>query len=271
VSGSQRHGLANQGARSLSPMDSKHAGALAAFHPDIWLGTDPVRIVGMKLSATMAIVKLPDSELLVFSPTAMTPRRRAAVEALGDVTHLYAPNTFHFRWLAEWAEAFPRAKVHAPRGLASKRPELRIDRFHDEGLPDALASVLDEVHIEGFLLEESVLVHRPSGTLLVADLVHNIGRPEHWWAAVYSRAMGFYNRVAISRVLRWTAFRDPEATRSSLERLAAVSFDRLVVGHGAPLVQGAHQAVLDAYTWIPRKQTLQRSGMHATPGRGFCG
>ena len=252
-------------------MGSENADPLAVFHSDILLGTEPVRIVGMKLSATMTIVKLPHSELLVFSPVAMTPCRLAAVEALGNVTHLYAPNTFHFRWLAEWAEAFPKAKVHAPRGLASKRPDLRIDRFHDEDLPDALAGVLDEVQIEGFLLEESVLVHRPSGTLLVADLVHNVGQPEHWWAAIYSRAMGFYNRVAISRVLRWTAFRDPEATRHSLERLAKIPFDRLVVGHGAPLAQGAHQAVLDAYTWILRKQTLQYSGAQATPGRGFCG
>lgn len=200
-------------------MESHNAGALTAFHPDIVLGTDPVRIAGMKLSATMGIVKLPDSEVLVFSPVAMTPQRRAAVEAIGNVTHLYAPNTYHFMWLAEWAKAFPEATVHAPRGLASKRPDLRIDRFHDEELPASLASVLDEVHIEGFLLEESVLVHHPSGTLLVADLVHNVGRPEHWWAAVYSRAMGFYDRVAISRVLRWTAFRDRKATRRSLERL----------------------------------------------------
>lgn len=225
----------------------------------------------MKLSATMTVVKLPNSELLVYSPVALTPERRVAVESLGTVTHLYAPNTFHFMWLSEWTAAFPKATVHAPRGLGNKRPDLRIDRFHDEELPAPLESVLDEVHIEGFLLEESVLVHRPSGTLLVADLVHNVGRPEHWWAALYTRAMGFYDRVAISRVLRWTAFRDPKAARRSLERLAALSFDALVVGHGAPLVHGAHQAVSDAYTWLPRERTLQLPGVTARPGRSFCG
>ncbi len=243
---------------------------LTQFADNVWLASDPVRIVGMKLTATMTVVRLPSSELLVHSPVAMTKERRSSLESLGTVTHLYAPNTFHHVWMGDWARSFPGACVHAPSALRKKRPDLRIDRAHDlEALGD-VREVFDEVHIDGFALEESVLVHRPSRTLIVADLVHHVGRAIDRWTAFYTKAMGFYDRVAISRMLRWTAFSDPQAARQSLDRLASHDFERLVVGHGAPLEHNARDAVIGAYEWMRQPHRLRLSG---APGSltGFCG
>jgi len=223
---------------------------LTPFADGVWLASEPVRNLGMKLTTTMAAVQLPGSRVLLYSPVPMTQERREAVEALGTVAHLYAPNTYHHMFIGEWARAFPEARVHGPLALRTKRPDLRIDRVHDQEPLGELGATFDEVHIDGFSLEESVLVYHPAKTLLVADLVHNIGRPADWWTALYSRAMGFYGRVAISRMIRWGAFTDKAAVRQSLDRLARCSFDRLVVGHGAPLDRGAREAVLDAYEWL---------------------
>src|SRR6185503_4465626 len=104
--------------------------------------------------------------VLLYSPVPMTKERRAAVEALGTVTHVYAPNAFHHMWAGEWAKAFPGAIVHGPTALRKKRADLRIDRAHDRDPIGELGATFDEVHIDGFRLEESVLVHRPSKTLL---------------------------------------------------------------------------------------------------------
>jgi hypothetical protein len=238
--------------------------------PGVWLVADPVSIVGMKLTTTMTVIELPGRELLIYSPLVLTAERRAAVESLGTVAHLYAPNTFHHLWIGEWAAAFPNARVHAPAALKAKRPDLHIDRAHDHESLGALSAVFDEVHIDGFLLEETVLVHRASQTLLVADLVHNVGRPTDTWSMLYTKAMGFYDRVAISRAIRWTAFRDRSAARDSVDRLAQLSFDRLVVGHGTPLESGARAAVLDAYDWLHAKgRSLVTTS--AIPRRGHCG
>jgi hypothetical protein len=229
---------------------------LAPFADGLWLSTAPVRFLGMRLTATMAVLRLADDELLVFSPVALTPERRAAVDALGQVAHLYSPNLFHHLRMAEWVAAYPAAKVHAAPGLVRKRPDLRIDRIHRaasrapiEAEP-AFAGLLDEVAIEGFRLQETVLVHRPTRTLVVADLVHNIGRPQHRWTQVYTRAMGFYDRVALSRMIRWTAFSDRAAARRSLEAVLAQPFEHLVVGHGAPLRGDGRQALARAYDWL---------------------
>ena len=96
--------------------------SLVSFADGVWLCRTPVRFIGLRLTATMVVLRLADDSLLVYSPVALTPERRAEVEALGRVAHLYAPNLFHHRWLGDWTAAFPSARVHAPRGIAEETP-----------------------------------------------------------------------------------------------------------------------------------------------------
>jgi len=140
------------------------------------VGTGPVRIVGMPLTTTMAVLRLPDERLLLYSPVAMTPERRAAVDALGSVAHLYAPNLMHHRWIGERAAAYPSARLHAPSALARKRPDLRIARLPGETPEPAFAGVIDELHIDGFRLDETALstARRTEETVLYRLLA------EHW-------------------------------------------------------------------------------------------
>jgi hypothetical protein len=226
--------------------------SLQPFGADIWLDHAPVRIVGTRLTSTMTLIRLGSGGLLVYSPVALTPARQAAADALGPVEHLYAPNLFHHLWLGEWAAAYPNARVHAPKRLGKKRPALHIDRFHGAQPEPAFVGLLDEVHIDGSRMDETVLFHRPSRTLIVADLVHNVGRPKGSWTQLYARCMGFYDRVALSRVLRWTAFTDRAAARASVDQLLALPIERLVFGHGAPLPKGGHEALAEAYAWLAR-------------------
>ena len=242
------------------------------FVEGIWLASSPVSIVGMPLSATMAVVRREDGGLLLFSPVALTQARADAVSALGEVTDLYAPNTFHHQWIGDWAKAFPNATVHAPAALEKKRPDLNVGRRHDVDPLNELSATFDEVHIDGFMLDETVLVHRPSATLLVADLVHNIGRPTGWWTVTYTKIMGFYDQVALSHMIRWTAFHDRRAARKSVDRLFQLRFERLVVGHGNPIDGGAKQAVVSAYDWLEaRKPILHLPGSIQPPRKGRCG
>src|SRR4051794_38666720 len=131
--------------------------SLVSFADGVWLGTTPVRFIGLRLTATMAVLRLPDGSVLVYSPAALTPERRVQVEALGRIAHLYAPNLHHHLHLGDWAAAFPSARVHGPRGLQKKRPDLRIDRIHGAAPEPAFAGVIDEIPIDGFRLQETAL------------------------------------------------------------------------------------------------------------------
>ncbi|HEY8924309.1 MAG TPA: DUF4336 domain-containing protein [Polyangia bacterium] len=235
-----------------SPSSSE---ALVALADGVWTARAPIGFLGLRLTTTMTVLRLAGGDLLLCSPVPLTPERRAAVEALGRVAHLYAPNLFHHLWLGDWAAAFPKARVHAPDGLPKKRPELRIDRLHGaEAAPEpAFAGVLDELPIAGFRLKETTLLHRPSGTLVVTDLVSNVGRPAHGWTATYARAMGFHDRIALSRAIRWTGFDDKKAARASLGAILDRSFDRLALGHGEPVLAGGRDALAAAYGWLLKR------------------
>jgi Domain of unknown function (DUF4336) len=224
----------------------------------VWLSTETVRFLGLRLTVNMVVLRLAQGGLLLYSPVRMTDARRAAVEALGPVSHLYAPNSHHFMWIGEWSAAFPSARVHAAASLARKARGLRTDRTlgsaGSAAPPEpAFAGALEEIHIDGFRLDENVVFHVPSKTMVVADLVHNVGRPTHLWTVLYSRVMGFYDRVALSRMIRFTAFPDRAAARRSVDAVLARPFERLVVGHGAPIAAGAltaPDALAAAYAWL---------------------
>jgi hypothetical protein len=67
--------------------------------------------------------------------------------------------------------------------------------------------------------------------------------------------MGFYDRVALSRVIRWTAFNDRAEARRSVDRILAHGFERLVVGHGTPIDLDAREALAQALSFLPRAST----------------
>ena len=244
-------------------------GVLEPVTENIWVRRDAIQILSMPLTATMTVVRQESGRLLIYSPVACTSEVRAAVEALGPVTDLYAPNTFHHKYMGDWIQAYPQARVHAPSGLATKRPDLRIDRHHDQDGDVAIETSFDEVQIAGFLLEETALFHRKSGSLLVADLVHNIGRPPQWWTRFYAGLMGFYGQVAISRMIRWTAFHDKAAARRSLDRLLALPIQRIIVGHGAVVTAQPVERLADAYRWL--KADGVRLVLPAPKKTGCCG
>ena len=62
--------------------------------------------------------------------------------------------------------------------------------------------------------------------------------------------MGFYDRLALSRMIRWTAVSNRAALRRSLDDLLSLPFDRLIVGHGTPIVAGGKEALAKAFSWL---------------------
>lgn len=215
----------------------------------VWLDRAPVSFLGLRLTAETTILRLSDETLLVHAPGPLTEDRLGAVRALGAITHIYVPNLFHHMYAQQWADAIPDAVVHAPQEIATKQPNLRVDVRNNSAPIDAH---LDEIAIDGCRLGESVLLHRPSRTLVVTDLISNIGRPDHAWTRAYTKFGKFYDRVALSRLLQWTSFSDRHVARRCVDRLLAEDFSRITVGHGDPVLADAREQLRDAYDFLVR-------------------
>jgi hypothetical protein len=75
----------------------------------------------------MAVIRLSDGGLFIWSPIKLTDDLRAEVEALGEVRHLVPPNSLHHLFLDDWRFAYPNAKLCAPPGLRKKRKDINFD------------------------------------------------------------------------------------------------------------------------------------------------
>ena len=81
------------------------------------------------------------------------------------------------------------------------------------------------------MMDEAVLLHPPSGTLLCADLVFNVRVWHGVMTGLMLRVMGTRGRLAASRVLP-RILRDRAAFWASLLPLRAWDFRRILMGHG---------------------------------------
>jgi glyoxylase-like metal-dependent hydrolase (beta-lactamase superfamily II) len=81
-------------------------------------------------------------------------------------------------------------------------------------------------------MEEHVVFHRPSRTLIVADLLFNFGsNVSAWTRFLVLCAVGTKHHPGMSRPFRM-AIKDKAAFGRSVRALMQWDFDRIIVGHG---------------------------------------
>ena len=228
-------------------------GTLHRFGPEIWLADGPlVTVAGFRYPTRMAVMRLRDGTLFLWSPVALSRELRGAVEALGEVRHLIAPNGLHDRFLGEWQRAFPHAALHAPPGLAGRHPDLRFARDLADGPGFAWDGEIDQLAIPGNrITTELVFFHQASRTLLFTDLIQHF--PRGWfagWRAVVARLDGMTApEPRVPRKFRY-AFSDRSAARSAVRRIPDWPAEKLVIAHGPPVEQDARAAVANAFRWL---------------------
>lgn len=216
---------------------------------DLWSASVPQSFLGLAVGTRMTVVRLPSGALWVHSPIALTPELHTALAELGPVAHIVAPNRYHHLYAGPMHEAFPEAALYARPKLRTKRSDLRIDVDLDETSADRFEGVFDAVHIGGTLLDEVVFVHRPTRTLIAADLVENFKTSSHFMTRQYLKLAGIHGRPGFSRFMR-PMIRNRARTRQAIDRLLTFDFGRIVLSHRDIVPEGGRDVVGDAYAWL---------------------
>jgi hypothetical protein len=161
---------------------------------------------GVMIPSRSTVLRLASGANLVYSPIAEMP-------GVDNVAHVVEPNKYHHLFVAAARERWPTAQFHE---RSANIADDAIDAIQIDGVPK---------------LDETVLFHRPSGTLVVADFVFNMT------AENFITRLGFAltgvggNRVAQSREWKW-ARKDKAAARASVERVLAWPIRRIAFCHG---------------------------------------
>ncbi|HEU0035533.1 MAG TPA: hypothetical protein VFQ53_33210 [Kofleriaceae bacterium] len=206
-----------------------------AIASELWhvIGDDLRMPGGFYMPSRAIAIRLPDRTLAIYSPIAIDDAMAAALAGLGEIAHLIVPSRLHCQFAAEAAERWPRAIVHAAPGVADKVPGLRIDRDLVADPEPAWRDVLALERIGGApKANEVVVLHRPTGTLICADLLFHVTEPANLRTRVVLALMGTGGRkLAQSRA--WSMLRkDKAAARASVERILAWPIARVAPCHG---------------------------------------
>jgi hypothetical protein len=189
------------------------------------------------------IVRLPDGGLWVHSPGSLTEDALAELKALGRVSAIVAPNQFHHLFVQEFAEAVNPAPLFAAPGLAAKRPDLVISETLSDEPSAQWQDTFEQLHVRGMpKFEEVIFLHKASRSLIVTDLVFNLGREMPFRTQLVTRMFGTYGRLAISRLFR-SFIKDQVAFDRSIKRLADWEFDRVIMAHGDVLETDATERI----------------------------
>ncbi len=213
---------------------------LTELAPDLWLASWPLKMLGFDLRRNVTVIRLPSGRLIIHSTAPFSPAEADAIRALGEPAWLVDTLLRHDTFAREGRETFPAAAYLAPAGFPGARPLIPA--------PEEWSGTVEVLSIDGApSFGEVVMLHRPSRTLIVADLVFNFSGPRNFWERFLLGAatVGGAHAPGFSRPFK-KAVTDPAAFTASLRTLLAWDFDRVVVGHGAMIPSGGKEGVREA-------------------------
>ncbi|RKK75267.1 hypothetical protein BFJ69_g7857 [Fusarium oxysporum] len=208
-------------------------------------------------------VRLKSGAVAVFSPTPLTPEAKEIVTKLGE----------HHIFLGPWHQEFPQAKLIGPEGLPEKREKQNNDQvpfsvvFTDAGKDciavDAEFDIeFDYVYISSHPNKELIFHHKPSRTLIEADLFFNLPANEQYSKAGVSPTSGLLTRlfglvsnlqgdcIWQKRLIYQTisAAGRPEFNRA-IANISKWDFDRIIPCHGDVIESGGKETFCKLFGW----------------------
>ncbi len=211
--------------------------------PGLWTFTAPQRFMGVEVGARMTVMATSQG-LVVHSPLAI-PLEAAA--ALGDLRYVVSPNKLHHLYARPWIDA--GLEAYAAPGLPQKRPDLKFTAELTD--PDARPFGPDiSIHpLACFpFTNEVVLLHRPTRTLVVTDLVFHFSADAPWHTRAAMFCLGGYPGCRTT-LLERVGFRRSVA-RAEIGALLELDFDRLIMAHGEVIETGGKEALRGAMGWL---------------------
>ena len=227
-----------------------HDAPLTALAPDLWVATRRLELVVGDIGTRMTVIRLADGGLFLHSPVRLDDATRAALDGIGPVRAVVAPNKVHHFFVGDYLTAYPQARAFAAPGLPEKRKDLRFDAVLDDTAAPEWAADVDQHLFRGSpTLSETVFLHRASRTLLLTDLAFNVPRDRTAGARLFYWLSGAAGRFGPHRLVRFF-MRDRAAARASVKRVLEWDFDRITVTHGEVLESGGKKKFAAAFAFL---------------------
>jgi len=203
----------------------------------IWLHEYPIRYGGMDLFARMTIIRLANGELIIHDPCIIDEEIKQSIDALGKVSYIVAPGYYHHLYVTEFQQHYPDAETFICPGLERKRPEMAFDWILGNQADHRWQGEIELALIRGpRFIWEVAFYHIPSKTIILVDLLENIGDDyqhkaglilQFWWKVVFH--MWNHPKAAPEYQVGWG---DKRLVRKALNRILEWDMTRVILAHG---------------------------------------
>lgn len=219
-----------------------------------------LRFGKIKIGGRGTIVRLQSGALAVFSPVALTDEVKQKVSELGEVKYITALDFEHHIFLGPWHAAYPNAKVLGPEGLSEKRQkqnneDVPISYVFSKSKPitsidPEFDSEFEYEYVHAHANKEIVFNHKPTKTLIQADLIFNYPPTEQYSKTGDSPTSGILTKLFGGltnttgngqKRLIWYGISsgDRNGYANSVTNINKWDFDRMVPCHGDVVETGA--------------------------------
>ena len=206
---------------------------LKAIRPGVWEACHEIKRGPLRIPIRMTVLKDESDRLVLYSPTAIDEALKSEIAAFGEPTLIVAPNLYHHLYVRAAKEAFPQARVLCAPGLVDKRANFDWDGTLSDGME--VTKGLRAKAIAGApKIEEFVLYHEASRTLVVGDLIFNLQNLKGL-TSWFFRAYGAYGKPAQSNAWRFFV-KDKQAAGRSVRELCDLNFENIVPCHGESIL-----------------------------------
>ena len=222
----------------------------------VWIvDSGPMNAMGLKLPVRMTIFRLKNGDLLLHSPTPFSAEVAKAVEALGPVRHLVAPNIAHWTFLADWQRAYRDATTRAVPGLRDRAQvrasAVRIDAELSDTAPPEWADTLDQGIIAGGAgFSEAWFFHRQTRTLVLVDLIENLEPDKLPPIPRLVMQASAATRGTTARHLRLPVRLGGLEAKKAIRTIVALEPDRVIFAHGRTFESGGAAKLKRAFKWL---------------------
>ncbi|KAF8318759.1 hypothetical protein DL93DRAFT_2148285 [Clavulina sp. PMI_390] len=226
----------------------------------IWTFSRPMTVGGgmFAIGGRSTAIKLASGDVWVLASTPLTDETKETLNGMGPVKYIVAANDGHYLFTDDFRKAYPDAKVIGTPGIVPKiAGKFKFDGLYGTDPADTKYGYESEIqacHFSGNKFNDVAFLHKPSKTMLQADLMMNMPATEQFSKTA---APGFLSRVGnrmnpygvMHRYMVWSVGLDKDKMRRDVKTVAGWDFTRIIPCHGDVIEDKAKDAWTSLYKW----------------------
>ena len=268
--------MTSPSAKRLIPPKPEQCMVIRDVTPTITTFSVPFLRFGLiKVGGRGTLVRLKTGNLAVFSPVALTSEVKSKVASMGNLKYIVAPDQEHHIFVTPWAREYPDAELIGMEGLPEKREGdastkgigfkhvFTTKNKRDMSISPEWDAEFETEYLHGHANKELVFWHKPSRTLIEADVLFNAPPTEQYsragedpnaglWTRLFGGIMNTRGDMIWQRRFLWHASgrSDRKGIAESARIMAGWDYDRIIPCHGDVIETGGKEKMSLLMKWF---------------------